>query len=262
MIDWIVTFAVGETVIVTSCVRVVAASVAVPADVAVTVICALPGDTAVTKPLLVTCATDVAFDENVGVGTVMPGAAVTTAEIWRVVPTAISMFVGWTVRPVNDGGAAVTLIVTPAVNCVVVKPAPDPLAVTVMVAVPGATAVTTPVVGLTPAMAELLVLYAYVTTTAAVGLVTFGTIVSVWPTPSIADVGEVVRLPIAAAAGATLIDAAAAPPFDANAVTVTLPDDTAVTRQAPVCTAAVATAVLLDVHDVSVGGVVLLPPVI
>ena len=146
MIEWIVTFAMGETVIVTSCVNVVAANVAVPADVAVTVTCALPGAIAVTKPPADTVATDVAFDEYVGVGTVMPGAAVTTAEIWRVVPTAISMLVGWTVKPVNAGGAAVTVTVTPAVSEAVVKPVPEPVAVTVMVAVPGATAVTAPVV--------------------------------------------------------------------------------------------------------------------
>lgn len=100
------------------------------------------------------------------------------------------------------------------------------------------------------------------TVTDAAAFATFGTTVNVWPTPMLAVVGEVVRLLIAAAAGATVIDAAAAPPVEASAVTVTLPEATAVTRQAPVCTAAVATAVLLDVQDVSVGGVVVLPPVI
>lgn len=52
-------------------------------------------------------------------------------------------------------GAADTVTVTPAVNAVVVKPVPDPLAVTVMVATPGATAVTTP--PFNDAMEELLV---------------------------------------------------------------------------------------------------------
>lgn len=83
-----------------------------------------------------------------------------------------------------------------------------------------------------------------------------------WPTPIVAVVGEVVRLLIAAAAGATLIDTAAALPVEASAVTVTLPEATAVTRHAPVCDAAVATAELLDVQDVSVGRLVVLPPVI
>lgn len=67
---------------------------------------------------------------------------------------------------------------------------------------------------------------------------------------------------IAAAAGATVIDAAAMPPVEAAAVIDTLPEATAVTRQVEPCTAAVATAVLDDVHDASVGGVVALPPVI
>ena len=65
------------------------------------------------------------------------------------------MLVGCTVMPVNAGGAAETVTVTPAVKAAVVKPVPEPVAVTVMVAVPGATAVTTPVVGLTSAIEEL-----------------------------------------------------------------------------------------------------------
>jgi hypothetical protein len=50
------------------------------------------------------------------------------------------------------------LTVTPVVSDVVVKPVPVPVAVTVMVAMPGATAVTAPVVALTVATEALLVL--------------------------------------------------------------------------------------------------------
>ena len=89
------------------------------------------------------------------------------------------MDVGDTVKPVNAGGAAVTFTVTPAVKADVVKPVPEPFAVTVIVAVPGATAVTTPDVAFTDAIAALLDAYAYVTATAEAAFVTFGTIVNV-----------------------------------------------------------------------------------
>ena len=74
-----------------------------------------------------------------------------------------------------------------------------------------------------------------------------------WPVAMFAMLGDTVRPLIAAAADVTVTDAEAWPPVDAAAVTVTLPEATAVTRHAPALTAAVATAVLLDVHEASVG---------
>ena len=56
------------------------------------------------------------------------------------------------------GGLATTVIADAEVSVVVVKPVPEPVTATVIVATPGATAVTTPVVALTVATAALLLL--------------------------------------------------------------------------------------------------------
>ena len=92
--------------------------------------------------------------------------------------------------------------------------------------------------------------------------VTFGTIVTDWPTAIDAVVGEVVRLEIAFAAAATTMNDDAELPVEAAAVIVTLPEVTAVTLQAAPEIEAVATAALLDVQLESVGTAVVLPPLI
>lgn len=75
-------------------------------------------------------------------------------------------------------------------------------------------------------------------------------------------VGEADRSLIAAVAALTVTDAAAWPPVDETAVTVTLPEATAVTLHLPLAAAAVATAALLDEQLDRVGAAVVLPPVI
>jgi hypothetical protein len=79
--DWSDTEAGAATVTATVPVSVLPAVVALPADVAVTVIVALPGAIAVTTPVLLTVAMFVFDDENDGVGTVIPAAVVTVAVI-------------------------------------------------------------------------------------------------------------------------------------------------------------------------------------
>ena len=101
----------------------------------------------------------VADDEYVMVAAGAPAGCTTDDVSWPVLPSARLSEVGCTVNDVIAFGAAVTFTVTPAVNAVVVKPVPEPLAVTVIVAVPGATAVTTPAV-VTVAIDALLVAYA------------------------------------------------------------------------------------------------------
>ena len=88
---------------------------------------------------------------------------------------------------------------------------------------------------------------------------TVGTIVTDWFTATLAAAGDNCKPLMAAAAGATVTAAAAMPPVDAAAVTDTLPEATAVTRHEEPDTAAVATAVLLDVQLANVGPE---PPVI
>ena len=76
---WIVTFADGETVTGTSCVSVAAAKFALAADVAVTVITAVPGATAVTTPAAVTVATPGAVVPYVIVAVAAPAGCVAEA---------------------------------------------------------------------------------------------------------------------------------------------------------------------------------------
>jgi hypothetical protein len=90
---------------------------------------------------------------------------------------------------------------------------------------------------------------------------TFGVIVTVWPTARLACCGETVRLLIAAFCADTETCAAICPPVDAVAVIVALPGATAVTRQVEPVSVAVATAGVPEAQAVSVGGVVVLPPV-
>jgi hypothetical protein len=74
--DWSETEAGAATVTATVPVSVLPAVVALPADVAVTVIVALPGATAVTRPAALTVAMFVFDDVNVGVTAATPAAVV------------------------------------------------------------------------------------------------------------------------------------------------------------------------------------------
>jgi len=64
------------------------------------------------------------------------------------------------VRLTAVSASCATVTVTFAVRVLVVKPAPLPVAMTVIVALPGATPVTTPVLAFTDAILVALVLYA------------------------------------------------------------------------------------------------------
>jgi hypothetical protein len=80
---------------------------------------------------------------------------------------------------------------------------------TEIVAVPGATAVTTPVVAFTVATPAFDVLYVLARVTAALPRCTVGVIVTVCPTPICAVLGEIERFVMAGAGAATDTDAAA-----------------------------------------------------
>ena len=125
----------------------------------------------------------------------------------------------------------------------------------VMVAMPGPTAVTTPVVAFTVATDGVLVANARVSVTPVPACCTFGVIVIVWPTARFACCGETVRLLIAAVCDDTVTCAAICWPVEAVAVIVLLPAATAVTRQVLPCSVAVATVGVPDVHVVIDGGV-------
>jgi hypothetical protein len=85
---------------------------------------------------------------------------------------------------------------------------PVPVAVTVMVATPGATAVTTPA-AVTVATEAVDEAYVYATVTAEAPRFTVGTIDTVWFTGTLAALGETTKPLIAAAGAATETDAAA-----------------------------------------------------
>jgi hypothetical protein len=153
----IVTVAPGETTTGICCVSVEAAHWAFAGDVAVTVMTAGPEPTAVTTPVVaLTVAWDGADVPNVMTAGAQPAGwtmprrtvAVSKPNVW---PRASESVFGWTVSDVMPAGSAPTLTVTACVRLVVEKPVPEPVAVTVIVATPGPTAVTTPVVALTVA---------------------------------------------------------------------------------------------------------------
>jgi hypothetical protein len=146
----------------------------------------------------------------------------------------------------------------------VVKPAAVPVAETVMVATPGATAVTTPA-AVTDAIVADEVVYVYVAVRPA-GC-TVGTIVTEPPTANCAADGDTASDVMAGAGADTETDAAADWPVEDVAVIVALPAPTAVTRQdalptpaVAVADVAVATVAELDVQLASVGPPVLGPP--
>jgi hypothetical protein len=172
-------------------------------------------------------------------------------------PCASETELGCTFNVVRPGARSETVIVTAWLIVAVVKPAAVPVAETVMVATPGATAVTTPAAVTDAIVADELV-YVYVAVRPA-GC-TVGTIVTEPPTANCAADGDTASDVMAGAGADTETDAAADWPVEAAAVIVALPAATAVTRQAEPDTVAVATVAELEVQLASVGAPVLGPP--
>jgi hypothetical protein len=179
-------------------------------------------------------------------------------------PCASATELGCTFNDVRPGARSDTVIVTAWLIVAVVKPAAVPVAETVMVATPGATAVTTPA-AVTDAIVADEVVYVYVAVRPA-GC-TVGTIVTEPPTASCAADGDTASDVMAGAGADTETDAAADWPVEDVAVIVALPAPTAVTRQdalptpaVAVADVAVATVAELDVQLASVGPPVLGPP--
>jgi hypothetical protein len=173
-----VTVARGDTVTGTSCVSVEAESEPVAGDVAVTVIVAVPGATAVTVAFVPdpeTVATAEFDEEYAIVAAVAPAGCVTDDVSCCCAPVAMFSAAGCTLSADSDGGAAETLTVTPKVRVAELKPAPVPVAVTVIVVVPGATAVTTPVVAFTDATVGVDEAYENVVVTLGAAGLAFGT---------------------------------------------------------------------------------------
>ena len=127
-----------------------AAKDAFAGDVAVTVITAVPGATPVTVtwPLDGVTATTVAtaglFVPNVMTAAAAPVGCCAEPTSGAVEPTAIDSDDGCTVKPVDGRRSRRHVDRHASRQRRRVKPVPEPVAVTVMVAVPGATAVTTP----------------------------------------------------------------------------------------------------------------------
>ena len=107
----------------------------------------------------------------------------------------------------KPGVSAATVTVATAVRLAAEVPAPVPAAATVIVAIPGATAVTTPAL-VTVAMLAADEVYVYATATAAFARFTVGTIVTDWPTAMLDAVGDSASPLIAGAGAATATDAA------------------------------------------------------
>lgn len=103
-------------------------------------------------------------------------------------PVSSATLSGLSVKPVSAGGGVLTVTTTVACRELAVNPEPLPLAVTVIVEVPGATAVITPVL-LTLATAAALLVYAYVTETALPPVTAEGVSVAVPPVISATTVG-------------------------------------------------------------------------
>jgi len=123
----------------------------IPLPVANTVMVAVPGATPVTTPLAFTIAMlgllVVYVYDTATAALALAGVGVS----WTVCPAATEGVVGASVTPFIAFGNEVTVTSAVAVRAVVVKPEPLPVAVTVIVALPGATPVTTPVLALTVA---------------------------------------------------------------------------------------------------------------
>ena len=113
------------------------------ADDAVTVMFAVPAETAVTTPVALTVATAVLLLTYAIVNAGAPAGCTTEAVNPWVRPTDMASDAGCTLSDVMPDGNAPTVIVAEAVRLAGEKPVPAPAAVAVIVATPGATAVTT-----------------------------------------------------------------------------------------------------------------------
>jgi hypothetical protein len=134
-----------ETVIDTSCTRLLAAKPPPAALLAVTVMEALPADTAVTRPEALTVATAGALELYVTTAVGAPTGCCTDALTCVVAFTKTLADVGEIVSDVMPSGAAVTVTTTVRMMLLALNPAvPDDDAVTEMLVVPIASAVTTP----------------------------------------------------------------------------------------------------------------------
>ena len=131
------------TVIGTVAVSVVE-STFVPPPRAVTVTLAAPLATPVTRPLLLTVAMAVLLELKAKVGRTVALAESTRATNGSVVPRPTDAGLGDTRKLLMLGGRAITRTVTESVSVVGAKPAAVPVTDTTIVAVPGATADTSP----------------------------------------------------------------------------------------------------------------------
>jgi hypothetical protein len=156
-----------------------------------------------------TVATAGAVVPKVIVAAVAPAGCCAEATTVAVAPLASDNVAGVTLSDVIPVGSAVTVMAAAAVSVVVVKPVPEPVTDTVIVATPGATAVTTPVVAFTVATAAFDVVNCDAPVTAEPARLNVGTIVTVWFTGTLAAVGDTCKPLIAAAGAATETDAAA-----------------------------------------------------
>ena len=124
-----------------------------------------PALIAVTRPLPLTVATPVALDTYWALDTVAPIAAVVDPASCPVVPAVNVRVAGVKLMAVHAAPAVVTVTEAVAVRCDGAYPVSEPVPVTVMTLIPGATAVTTAVTppAATVATAVLLLEYTYVT---------------------------------------------------------------------------------------------------
>jgi hypothetical protein len=223
---WTVTLVTGTAVTVTAALPLLSSLVAV--------IVALPTDTAVTTPLELTVATAGLLDDQdtTRFMTIVPFASLTVDVRVVVVPTT-TLFVA---------GATVTLPTGTGVTLTVAVPDLDSL-VAMMVAVPGATAVTTPLAD-TAATAGLLDVQVTgrSVTTAPFASRTDATSVVVWPATTLADVGCTATLPTGTRVTTTL-----AAPLLPPALALIVADPGATALRTPVADT-VATDGLLDAH--------------
>jgi hypothetical protein len=201
----------------------------------VAVMVAVPGETAVATPLPVTVATAGLLDAQVTARSVTtaPLASFTTAVNDVVCPTVAAAVGGWTATLPTGTGVTVTVDVPLF-----------PSAVAVIVAEPGARAVTTPVVE-TVAAALLLEVQVTGRSVTTVPLASFTVIDSaaVSPTCRLAVGGCVVTL-----ATGTLVTVTAELPLFPSLVAVIDADPTDTPVTTPVVASTVATGVLFDDH--------------
>jgi hypothetical protein len=167
-------------------------------------------------------------------------------ETMQLLAVIVPLRVSGTVTAIGAHGSAVTVMLVPRVSVVVAKPAPLPCAVTVMVATPGLTAVTTPAAD---TVATVVALDEYVTfTVAPAGLTGVATSGTVAPTVIEAVAGVSVKPVSAGGSAATVTVAVAVCP-----VIVAEPADTPVTTHDATFAATVAIEVFEDEHDANVG---------